>query len=332
MWDIQAVVSETERQASGTLFNRDDTHGWLPLKPTRLFMYDVIARAQLLSSESSKPWWVTIPSGHWRMVFGYFMLTVVTADVFSCTFSIAFCHAARTTETGYTFFLPIYTIDVLIKFASAVPIHGGRLEMNPAQIAKRYLQTTFVIDVLPLLPLEFAWESACWPEHNLGGAGCGYYTLLSWQWLRICRWACTWYTCDNWRSVTSTSNDGLLQTVKYLYLLFLLIFVGGCLLYWAALSEAVRAYVADTLRMGSSILAAGSAGRRHLPSHYFSLSPLLTHRRPSSTAVPAYIPSAGSRLRPPHTFADAMAQRLLSGPAPPPAIFACPPASKRRRS
>ena len=68
---IQAKF-ESERES---LFNMDRRSVWfLPRKPTKLFMIDVISRAQLLTNE--KPWFILIPSGHWRVPWGYIVLLV----------------------------------------------------------------------------------------------------------------------------------------------------------------------------------------------------------------------------------------------------------------
>lgn len=220
---------------SGSLFNKDERSVWyLPRKPTRLYMYDVIARAQDLSSKTKKPWYILIPSGHWRVVYGYLILAVITADLFTCAYSIVFCHGARTTNKTLVL-LPFYLFDVLLKFCSAVPMNGGTLEVRASAIARRYFCSwRFWVDLVPLLPLEYAWEAQCWPE-NGGSCGLGY--IISWQWVRLARWSVAWASCDRWRSVTTTANDGFLQVIKYVFLLLTVAHIATCIMFWAALGD-----------------------------------------------------------------------------------------------
>ena len=55
---------------------------FLPPKPTLLYMYDVIARSQTLVQP--KRCWITIPSGYWRVLWGYGLLAVSTAESTAC--------------------------------------------------------------------------------------------------------------------------------------------------------------------------------------------------------------------------------------------------------
>lgn len=58
----------------------------------------VMAESQTLVKP--KRWWVLVPSSWFRVVWGYSLLVVSTADVLRCTMSIAFCQA------------PYYAIDL----------------------------------------------------------------------------------------------------------------------------------------------------------------------------------------------------------------------------
>ncbi|MDC0525605.1 hypothetical protein OAO87_01305 [bacterium] len=145
-----AQVGEAERNS---LFNRvERSVWWLPRKPTLLYMYDVIARSQLLSAP--KAWWVCVPSGHWRVVWGYMLLVrrckalvvaaatdrrptrvptapvgsrccacgerqgAACADVVLCTWSLAACSAPF---AGWQLWLlqALFLVDVAVKVRSA---------------------------------------------------------------------------------------------------------------------------------------------------------------------------------------------------------------------
>lgn len=237
-------VAEGDRSS---LFNRTERSvWWLPRKPTLLYMYDVIARSQLLSS--AKKWYILIPSGHWRVLFGYAMLMVATMDVYYCVYSLAFCGAPFVGIELWIIQL-IFLSETVITLISAVPKTSGVLEFSPRAIAKHHLQNgSLIIDVICLLPVEFAWFR-CWEGSGLScytaHAAGSYAHALSFQWLHLFRWAVRLRRCDTFRSVTETSNDGPLQIIKYVFLLFMVAHLAACIYFWASLSSGGDALVCD---------------------------------------------------------------------------------------
>lgn len=230
---------------------------FMPPKPTLLYMYDVIARSQTLVQP--KRWWITIPSGYWRVLWGYFLLGISSADVFRCGMSLAFCQAPYVAFDLYVLQF-VFAIDILLKFTSAYPKGGGLLELRANKIAMHYIQTTFIVDLFALLPLEL-WLTPCWPDDPTGthwlsflalrpsddfrssaAAGCfarpyvNFLQFFSWQWLHFLRWIGNWVRCDSWRSVTSTQNDGVLQVVKFFVLIVMVGHLACCLNFWASIT------------------------------------------------------------------------------------------------
>lgn len=125
-----------------------------------------------------------------------------------------------------------------LRFISAYHKGGGELELRPAAIAVHYLRRSFLVDLIGLLPLEL-WLTRCWPDaedaHACFTRGRNpYVTFFSWQWLHLLRWSHHWAQCDWWRSITATQNDGPLQTIKYLFLVFMLGHLCCCTFYWAS--------------------------------------------------------------------------------------------------
>ena len=51
-------------------------------KPVRLSLYGVIAQSQTL--DEKKPWWVLVPSGWWRVFWGYLLLIVTAQQMLPC--------------------------------------------------------------------------------------------------------------------------------------------------------------------------------------------------------------------------------------------------------
>merc|ERR1711965_544143 len=109
---------------------------FLPRKPTKLFMIDVISRAQLLTNE--KPWYILIPSGHWRVVWGYVILMISTVDVVICVGCVSFCQVPY---TGWYLFVSqlFFLVDMLLNFVSSYITPRGTLELDPSVIARDYV-------------------------------------------------------------------------------------------------------------------------------------------------------------------------------------------------
>ena len=250
---VSDFVSEDERSS---LFNRQERSVWyLPRKPTLLYMYDVIARSQLLSRP--KHWFILTPSGHWRIAWGYGMLILATVDVYVCTYSLAFCGAPYVGR-GLLVVRLLFLLDLVLRLASAVPLPSGLLEFRPHRILRHHvLSGGVIVDLVCLLPLELALPR-CWPNDwptchggsasaSAVGPAAGWEAaarngsgLLSWQLLHILRWAARWRSCDTFRSVTSTLDDGPLQVIKYVVLVYLASHLSCCLYYWAAIGHDAR--------------------------------------------------------------------------------------------
>ena len=237
---------------------------WLPAKPTLLYMYDVIARSQTLVQP--KRWWVLIPSGYWRVAWGYIILGVSSADVFRCGLSLAFCQAPYVSFDLYVL-QTVFLIDMILKFISAYPRGGGLLEIRADKIALNYLKTQFIVDITALAPLEL-WLTPCWPDNTAdptpfrtsffalptyvtartdyssdAATECyaqpniRFLQFFSWQWLHLIRWFFNWSKCNGWRSITSTENDGIFEVIKYMALMVMVGHVACCLNFWASFNS-----------------------------------------------------------------------------------------------
>ena len=143
------AIAEDER---GSLFNSDDSHiWWLPRKPTKLFMLDVIARAQSLTNET--PWYIMVPSGLWRVAWSYLILLVATADVVICVGSCS----CLVPYTGWFLVVAqfLFAIDMALNFVNSYITPRGTLEFDPKAIAREYvLHGPFLVDLCALLPLR----------------------------------------------------------------------------------------------------------------------------------------------------------------------------------
>lgn len=230
---ISDFVGDEERSS---LFNkRERSIWWLPRKPTLFYMYDVIARSQLLSRK--KKWWIQVPSGQWRVVWGYVQLAAAIVDVVRCTTSLTFCGAPYT-GIDLALLQCLFLGDVVVRLISALPQPAGILELDPAKIFLHHLRSGgLIIDIACLLPLELVLPR-CWPDDwstcNPVASRSGAQ-LLSWQWVHLLRFFGRWRTCDTFRSVTSTDNDGPLQVIKYAVLVFMAAHLACCLFYWASI-------------------------------------------------------------------------------------------------
>ena len=90
----------------------------------------------------------------------------------------------------------------VLGFVTAYPTKDASLEVRPKRIALRYLTTSFLLQLPGLVPLELVFSA--------------------WQYVRFLRWLDIWMKHDNFRSVTSTANDGPLDFFKYLMLLLVI--------------------------------------------------------------------------------------------------------------
>ena len=127
----------------------------------------------------------------------------------------------------------LFIIDMAINFVSSYMTPRGTLEFDPKVIARTYiLRGSFVVDLCGLLPLEFIL-TRCW--HN--DAACfeqfdSSYVVLNWQWTHILRWFALWRKHDSFRSITTTSNDGVLDCLKYVFLIIIFIHCSTCHIVW----------------------------------------------------------------------------------------------------
>ena len=243
---VADFVDEKER---ASLFNRKERSvWWLPRKPTLLYMYDVIARSQMLSAK--KKWYVRVPSGHWRVIYGYFNLILASIDVYCCLLSISFCGAPFVGTTLWVI-QGFFAFDILVKLTSAVPMPAGKLALEPTAIALHHLRSGgIVIDVLCLLPLELLWftcgdiTTRCTDSANTVTSSVDW-AVLNWQLTHLVRWAMRVNTCDTFRSVTETRSDGPLQIIKYVFILAIISHAATCILFWGSFSGSGDAFVCD---------------------------------------------------------------------------------------
>lgn len=215
-----------------SLFNSDARAvWWMPRKPTRLYLYDVIARVQTLSEP--KPWWVLVPSGNWRIAWSYLLLLGSSVECMECVASICFCQAPY---LGADLWLvqAMFALDMGLTFVSGRLGDAATLMLNPKDIARRYLRSTFVIDLVGLLPLELVPSFSCWPSDPSCYERSVLPDIINWQWLHLGRWMVRWRSHDSFRSITTTSNDGMMQTIKYSMLVLTLVHIAGCVFYSAA--------------------------------------------------------------------------------------------------
>ena len=171
-------------------------------KPTRLYVLDVMARAQRMGMpQNYYSGWV--PSGVWRVYWKTVLLVASTFDVTLCSCSVAFCQQAYGVESSssalnaaiYWLVQIGFAFDMWVHFRTAVVLSGGLLELNRRRIAIRYLRSTFVLDLLGLLPLELCIDDL------------RRRRLISWQWMHLPRWFIRWYSYDDFTSITNTEFD-----------------------------------------------------------------------------------------------------------------------------
>ena len=225
---------------AATLLSKSETVG--RFKPTLLYLYEMIGASQALAAPKhlKKPWWVRIPSGRWRVLWGYAMLSLATIDVFRCGTSIAFCQSPYF-ATDMWAVQSIFLLDVLIKLITAVPDGAAcYIEVRPLQIFRHYMTTSMLPDLVGLVPLEL-WTTACWTDQP-DAAACfqragALRPFLSYQWLHLLRWFTYWRRSDCFRSVTHTRSDMYLAGLKLGFLVFVLGHIACCLLYWASLGR-----------------------------------------------------------------------------------------------
>lgn len=203
-------MSDEARKQHSSVFNMPETErGWLQ-RPLRLFMYDVMARAQELSGKGKRRWYVLVPSGRWRVPWAYAILILSSADVWLCTTTFAFCKEPFKSVAYEAVVAIIFLCQMMLNFVSACPTSGGTLELRPRAIARRYIRTTFALDVLGLAST---------------GVDQG-----AWQWLRLGRWAVHWATHDSFRSVSSSAaRSSAIKIVKMLLLVACICHCASCL-------------------------------------------------------------------------------------------------------
>ena len=160
-------LSAEARKLHKSLFSQGESR-WFR-RPLRLFMFEVMLRAQVLSGQPKHFGWrlVTVPSGHWRVPWAYFVLFAFTFDCWLCTSTIAFCHTGFRYSAYHVFITLIHVIDMLQRCVSAYPTAGGKLELHLRSIVERYVKSWLLIDILGVLPL-------------------GVLIGKEWQWVRDC--------------------------------------------------------------------------------------------------------------------------------------------------
>ena len=228
-------VKHDHRQVSH--FNRDVQLPWWMLhKPTRLYMYEVIAKMQTLSHPKS--YFVLVPSGNWRIAWAYVLLLGSSIECMECVASLCFCQGPY---VGYDLWIVqgMFLIDMVLNFISGRLGDAATLVLEPRQIARRYLTSTFVVDLIGLLPLELVLPSLfpswqCVPSNPECYEQSRLPTIVNWQWLHLGRWFVRWRTHDSFRSITTTWNDGALQSIKYSLLVLTIVHIAGCVFYNAA--------------------------------------------------------------------------------------------------
>ena len=222
---IDAAVKQKSKFNGGEA-KRD--RGWfyeaLIHKPTRLFIFDVAYRAIYLDKKAFPHFrrWVLIPSGYWRVAYAYLVLFVALADVLLCSTAISYCRQVYYGPLNIAISL-LFLLDMALSFLTAYPTKDASLEMRPKYIAIRYLRTSFLLHLPGLLPLELAGESS--PR------------LMAWQYVRVLRFFHVWLRHDSFRSVTSTSNDGILDAFKYFILTAMVAHCCSCVFFSLAVVD-----------------------------------------------------------------------------------------------
>ena len=209
----------------GSLLNRETKSSWFFSKTTRLYVLDVMARSMGGGALDRNSGWV--PSEWWRVYWKVLLLALSTVDIILCANHLAFCRGPLGFASDWAI-QTCFAIDMLLQFKTAYIMPGGLLELNPRRIVMHYLRTTFLIDLVALVPLERVLERG---SNRLIDER---YYMLSWQWLRLPRWLLRWQSFDDFMSITNTAIDNPIAVCKYVILLGVFISVGTALNYIAS--------------------------------------------------------------------------------------------------
>ena len=130
----------------------------LPRKPTRLFIFDISFDAIEHDPSYRKRRgflgkFVLLPSGWWRVLFAYCLLTAACIDVFLVSTSMAYCKRPYFGPPNLVITI-LFAIEMALGFCTAYPTKDASLEMRPKMIALQYLRTSFFLELPGLLPLE----------------------------------------------------------------------------------------------------------------------------------------------------------------------------------
>ena len=184
--------------------------------------------------------------------------------------AVAYC--LRPSEKPITHIARVLlVVDMALSCISAFPLTRGSLQLRPKQIAIAYLRSYFVIDLFALLPIEYGmvaernrmiswqlfhvprwftlwlnWDNVTPREHSNTDAhhsmraaeraeelsmGCGSYAVLD---RRPPPYCSVPPSPLQFRSITTTNNNGVLQIFKFLLLLLVITHCASCFFYAAA--------------------------------------------------------------------------------------------------
>ena len=160
-------------------------------------------------------------SSTFRLTWDIFILLLIVAGCLLIPFQLSFRHAALPLGSGLVYLIDVFfLVDIALNFFTSFRQYGEKIT-TPDRVARHYLKTLFLIDLLATVPLDAFFLGG----EDLRVAGVSLVLVL--RQLRLLRVVRLFVIFRRWQSLSWT-NSGYLRIAKYFTIFMLLVHWIAC--------------------------------------------------------------------------------------------------------
>ncbi len=160
-------------------------------------------------------------SSTFRLTWDILILLLIVAGCLLIPFQLAFRHAALPLGSKLVYLIDLFFLaDIALNFRTSFRQHGEKIA-DPGRVARHYLRTLFVVDLLAALPLDALFLGGEEPR----AAGVSLVLIL--RQLRLLRVVRLFVIFRRWQGLSWT-NSGHLRLAKYFTIFMLLVHGIAC--------------------------------------------------------------------------------------------------------